>query len=78
MAQLEIKSINVFLWSTWGTFGLGILLGVVSAVVPYFMGFLAVQLILAAIFLTGLVVSAIDGSKAAAMKKRLRISLKGL
>jgi hypothetical protein len=75
---LEIKSIDIFLWATWGTFGLGLLIGVASIAITGFSGFgVGVgQLILLGIFLLGLLLSAAAGSEAARLKKKLGISLR--
>lgn len=75
--QLELKSIDTFLWATWGTFIVGVLVGIVSFASPGSIGFGVAQGALLGLFLLGLVVSAINGSKAASLKKKLGISLRG-
>jgi len=68
----ELISIDIFLWATWGLFILGILAGIfIGSIIPG--GVIGLQIILIALFLLGLLVSAIYGSKAAQIQKNLGI-----
>ncbi len=71
---LELRSIDIFLWATWGLFVIsvvvGVLLGVSGAGGGARMTFGGAVMLL---FLGGLVMSAIAGSKAAKLRKELDI-----
>ena len=73
---LELGSIKIFLWATWGTFVVGILVAVVSYANPGSIGFGISQLVLLGLFFAGLIVSAVKGTKAASLKRKLGISLR--
>jgi len=74
--RLELMSINVFLWSTWGLLLLGCLLSIVIGLALGFSGAevarqggLVFQGAYLGLFLVGLLVSAIYGSKAQKLRK---------
>jgi len=69
---LELKSIDIFLWATWGLLIIGTpLLFVFAAAFPG--GALGLQGLYIVVFLVLLVLSAIPGSKARKLKKELGI-----
>jgi len=69
---LEMKSIDIFLWATWGLFIVGILAAIfVGSIIPG--GAIGLQIILIALFLLGLLISALYGSKAARIRRNLDI-----
>lgn len=84
---LEIKSIDIFLWATWGTFFLSLAWGfglglVVAAIAPSsdageMLGRLMTPLIglMVLLFFGGLVWSAIVGSQAAKLRKQHGINV---
>jgi len=80
--RLELKSINVFLWATWGLFSLSIPLSVGVQVVLQASESRADQVQVAwivrvafiAVFLSGLLVAGIYGSKAQRIKKVWKIN----
>lgn len=68
--QLELKSIDWFLWATWGVSVLGTLFGLlISAALPG--SGVAVFIITLTLFLAGLIVSATYGSQASRLKKEM-------
>ena len=71
--ELELKSIDMFLWATWGLLLLGtpVVVAVVFAVPE---SAVLVQVAYLVIFLIMLGFSAIAGSKAASLKKQLGIT----
>jgi len=70
--EAELKGINIFLWATWGMFLLS-LAAAILMVNTFPGGALGVQLFFFVVFLVLLVVAAIQGSKAAKLKKQLGI-----
>ena len=71
--QLELGSIDIFLWATWGLAIIGTIVGfMLAAASPESAGVVTVGYFV--IFLAGLTVSAIKGSKAAKLKKSLGIN----
>ena len=71
--HLELASIDIFLWATWGLAIIGTIFGfVLAAVIPESAGVFTAGYIV--LFLAGLTVSAIKGSKAAGLKKSLGIN----
>jgi hypothetical protein len=82
--RLELKSTDVFLWATWGTFVLSFVLafGVVALTAVLgggqggsgpVVGVLVA--IMSLLFFGGLIISAIAGSQAAKLRKELGINL---
>jgi len=69
----ELKSIEILLVTTWGTFFVSIVLGIAS-VTSKSIGLGLSQLLLVVLFFLGLIVSAISGSKAAGLKKKFNIT----
>lgn len=68
--QMELKSIDWFLWTTWGLSVLGTILGLmISAAIPG--SGVAVVVINLALFMAGLTVSATYGSRASQLKKEM-------
>lgn len=86
--RLELKSIDVFLWATWGTFvlsiiaafGLGFSLSVLnpgmqSANADLMPMVIVLAIVMVIVFFSGLVVSAVLGSRAARLRKQHGIVL---
>ena len=82
--RLELKSIDVFLWATWGTFALSLVLTFGAVAISAAMGgtpgtgspvVLVLAGIMTVLFFGGLIVSAIAGSQAAKLRKELGITL---
>ena len=76
--HLELLSIDIFLWVTWGGFGLSIILQpllrpIFASMSEPFSLDLALNGGFVVIFLAGLIVSAIYGSRAARIKKSVNI-----
>ncbi|MBN1474493.1 MAG: hypothetical protein JW914_07760 [Syntrophaceae bacterium] len=70
---LELKSINIFLWATWGLLIISIPVGLLAgATFPG--GALGLQGLFFVLFFVLLVFSAVSGSKAAKLKKQLGIN----
>jgi hypothetical protein len=70
--SLELASIDIFLWATWGTAVLGTIIGIALAQSgPAPAG--VVMLVFAVLFFGGLTASAIQGSRAAKLKSTLGI-----
>lgn len=70
--EFELKSINIFLWATWGLLLISIPAGILlGAAFPG--GVIGVQILFFALFIFLLVMSAIPGSKAAKLKKQFNI-----
>jgi len=71
--QLELRSIDIFLVATWGLAVIGTFCSyVIVHAVPRLAG--SVQGIYIMLFLIGLLISAVNGSRAARMKKECGIS----
>jgi len=75
--RLEIRSIDIFLWTTGGTFVVGLFAAAVTWGRPSAAGVM-VQLVLGAIFLIGLIISAVFGTSANSLKQELGIRLAGI
>jgi hypothetical protein len=70
--DLELRSIDIFLWATWGLLIISIPVGLaVGKAFPG--GVLGFRVLLFVLFLVLLVFSAISGSKAAKLKKQFGI-----
>ncbi len=66
--RYELKSIDVFLWASWGIFVLSIIAMVLSPG-----GALQLQIVFLVLFFLLLVIAAVFGSKAAKLKKQFGI-----
>ena len=66
--RLELRSIDIFLWATWGVAIIGTVIAfVIVQSNPTLAG--PIQIAYIVVFLVGLIFSAIDGSKAAKIRK---------
>jgi hypothetical protein len=73
VAGLELQSINLFLWATWGLLLVSIPVGLlIGAAFPG--GIIGFQILFFILFVVLLIMSAVPGSKATKLKKELNIS----
>lgn len=83
--KLELKSIDIFLWSTWGTFALSLLLGFGLGLILGATGqaagaqshplVIGLEVVMTVLFFGGLVFAAIAGSQATKLRKELGITI---